>query len=132
MFNWLPLSDRKNIDMPILLIEEFKGQPYAGYYLAGTNTVGIVETSDERQLAATLAHEFKHVTQWQLNQNLHNPTVIDTSIPYEKMIFSYFNNNLTEMEALLYEFKLAKSELNDWWLNHIVRCKNIDLLNFGY
>jgi len=50
------------------------------------------------------------------------------SLTYEDMIVDYFNRSPAEMDALLFEHKYAKSEINDWWLNHLInqrKTKNV-------
>lgn len=125
MFNWLPLSDRKNLDMPAVIIEPWNGN-YGGYYEYDPYNpkqkpvICIVE-SDEKTMANVIAHEFRHHMQHMLNQRVSAPTVLDFSLEYEPMITKYFRTSISELDALLYSIKLAKTEVTDWWLNELVK-----------
>lgn len=113
-FSWLPLSDRKNIVMPKLEIEDYKNEPYCGWYNSKTNTVGILFISED-QLVSTLAHEFRHCIQNQLNwwkQCKPNDPRLDT--------VTYFRTSVKEFDALLYEYKHAKCDNNHRWLKQLV------------
>ena len=37
------------------------------------------------------------------------------------MITKYFRTSISELDALLYSIKLAKTEVTDWWLNELVK-----------
>ena len=142
-FNWLPLSDRKNMDFPTVIVEPHTDQNYAGYYTRnedGRPFIYIVEGPDCARIESTLAHEFRHHTQDVLNQ--HNSSVIlpiDWDLPYEEMIRTYFRTQTHELDALLYEHKHARTRMNDWWLralvlpcwdDYIVNIRNEDLTYF--
>lgn len=132
-FNWLPLSERKGIDIPTVSIESNTGQPYGGLYYIEYNHVVAVDYGNEKLLAATLAHEFRHACQNQLNQkNCRLGSTIAVGLPYELQINWYFNKYEHEMDALLFEHKHARNEQNDWWLKHLVSCKNLNLLDTSY
>lgn len=132
-FSWLPLSERKNIVLPTIAVEPNEGQPYGGLYYSDYNHIVVVDYGDEKQMVATLAHEFRHACQRQLNQKAcTSSSKSQATLPYELMINSYFNKHEHEMDALLFEYKHAKCELNDWWLNHLVSCKNLSLLDTSY
>ena len=133
MFNLLPLSERKSIVIPRVYIEPDTGQPYGGYYHNGANYIVVVDFGDEKLMASTLAHEFRHACQLQLNQiSCAGGSFPNTKLPYELQINEYFNKYPHEMDALLFEYKHAKSELNEWWLKHLVSCKNLNLLDASY
>jgi hypothetical protein len=114
--NWLPLSDRKNIRTIPVVFEENFGQEYGGYY-DGTKIVAV----ESETVAATLAHEFRHHIQRELNiRHSVDGSVWRSDLPYEEAITVYFRNQVHEFDALLYEYRVVKSELNDYWLNHLV------------
>lgn len=122
-FNWLPLSDRKNITVPTVYVEEFDNQPYGGYYQFDLKHPYIVVVDNpDYKIDSVLAHEFRHHIQAELGQHRNlMGSHLRWDLSYEEMIRVYFRTHPSEMDALLYEHKLAKSELNDWWLNHLVK-----------
>ena len=122
-FNWLPLSDRKNISIPNVYIEEYSEQPYGGYYQGdSTHPYIVVVDGPDTRIESVLAHEFRHHIQAELNQ-CYSPhgSSFRTDLPYEDSIRLFFRTQQFEMDALLYEHRYAKTELNDWWLNHLVK-----------
>ena len=126
-FNWLPLSDRKNIDIPRVYVEEYDNQFYGGYYqFDEKNSYIVVVDRPDAVIESVLAHEFRHHIQAVLNQHYYqsDATILSNDVPYEQMIRTYFRTQPNEFDALLYEHKYAKSELNDWWLNHLVKVEN--------
>ncbi len=115
--NWLPTSLFKGIIYPTVIYEDDIDQKYGGYYTHGTNELVVVESGDTN--ASTIAHEFKHYLQ-------HQKYKIPGSIwkltgTYEESIYRYFHSYWWEMEALLFEHKIAKDWNNDWWLRKLVR-----------
>ena len=120
--SWIPLSHRKNITLPKVVFEENIDQPYGGYYIPGSNTLVAVQRDDERT-ESTLAHEFRHHIQYELNLYPNTFVACNFELSYENMIVEYFNSSKAEMDALLFEFKYAKSDINDWWLNHLLKQK---------
>ena len=120
-FNWLPLSDRKNITIPKVIVEPFSYQQYGGYCEPAKSIIVVVEhpTTD---IPAALAHEFRHHIQYELNQHRSSvSSVMLEDASYEDMIHHYFTTQPHEYDALLYEYKYAKSDLNDWWLNCLTK-----------
>lgn len=126
--NWLPTSSLKNITRPQVVLEPNVGQQYQGYYTAGTNQLVVVECDCEKQLASIIAHEFRHHTQYELNTYFSpNGSVLDFALEYEEMIRVYFQTQPWELDALLYEHKLAPTELNTWWLYELVLVDNFSI-----
>jgi hypothetical protein len=121
MINWLPLSDRKNLDQVRVVYEYPTGQNYGGYYNHTKNIIVIVYNNDIRHEASILAHEYRHHIQRQLN--IVNDTVIHPrqDIEYQRMIRRYFRTSPSEYDALLYQNKVAKSELSQEWLHWTVK-----------
>lgn len=119
-FNWLPLSHRKNISTPKLIVEEYTGQLYGGYYC--NNKIIAVFNPDwgEKDFISTLAHEFRHHIQVQLGMYKGFGSYIRTDLEYEKQINWYFNTFPWEMDALEYQNKFAKCDVSDWWLRKLV------------
>jgi hypothetical protein len=113
-FTWLPLSDRKNITPPTLIIKDYNYEPYCGWYAPDTNTVGILYMDDD-QLKSTLAHEFRHCIQrqlgWWKDCKPNDPRI---------SITEYFRTSVMEFDALLYEYKHAKNDTNHSWLKELV------------
>ena len=114
---WLPNHLLKDIDLPKVIIEEYKGQSYSGYYRDGTKKLIVVETST---IVSTIAHEFCHYLQYTKNTLTKNNTSFFIEDTYEKSIKKFFRNDISEYEALLFEHKYAKDWLNDWWLRKLV------------
>jgi len=124
--SWIPLSHRKNITLPKVVVEPDVGQPYGGYYLPGSNTLVAVQ-QDKENLSSTFAHEYRHHIQYELNLYQNMAVELKFNLSYENMIVDFFNRSPAEMDALLFEHKYAKSEINDWWLNHLLnqKAKNV-------
>lgn len=119
--NWLPLSHRKNISQVKVIIEDDIGQPYSGYYAIGTKTlVAVYRNLGGGSLESTIAHEFRHHVQYETNNISLKVVSFNTNITYEKAIRQYFRSSLSELDALIYEHKYAKSDLNEWWLKELV------------
>lgn len=115
---WLPNSLLKNIKIPKITYEEDKGQDYGGYYTHGSNILVVVY--NEEYNASTIAHEFCHHLQYIEGRANHVQVSWETGDNYEASIKKYFSTCWWEMEALLFEYKYAKTELNNWWLNKLV------------
>lgn len=121
---WIPLSQRKNISSIDVIIEPFDNQVYGGYYRPGSRKLVVVEKPPwawDDDFAATIAHEYRHHIQYELSLFKRISSKIRTDLSYEKQIAWYFNTFPWEMDALLFEYKHAKSNTNDWWLNHLVK-----------
>lgn len=125
VINWLPLSDRKNMPSVRIEIEENYGQLYGGYYCPNTATIVAVHYAHdplEKELATSLAHEYRHHIQHVIK---NVPTVVlrvPTNIAnnYEPSIRWYFRNSISELDALFYQNKYAKCDMSDWWLRKLV------------
>lgn len=115
---WLPLSLRKNVTLPKVVLEESAGQNYGGYYRRDSFTIVAVESE---VIASTIAHEYKHHLQY-ISGTLQEPTDWNklSSIGYNKAIRSYFRNNRSEMEALLFQEKHSPTDYGKFWLKGLV------------
>jgi len=120
---WLPLSLRKNLPLPKVIIEPFADQPYGGYYC--DNVIVAVESED---IAATLAHEFKHHVQHQ-NRYIPGSDWEQTSkgLSYNEGIRKYFRSYWWELDALLFQEKHASSEVGRFWLKGLVLPSSLDM-----
>lgn len=120
MINWLPLSDRKNIRTVRFQFEKFVGQNYSGWYSFERNLISIVEVPCERRMASIIAHEYRH----HIQREIRNVPIVNVQprvssyASYETDIKWYFNNSPSEYDALLYENRVAKSDLSEFWLKH--------------
>lgn len=114
--NWLPHSLFKGIPYPIVVFQEDKGQSYGGYY---THNSGILTIVEHEFVPSTIAHELKHYLQ-ELSGNPPTPTNFKVVGTYEQSIKNYFCSVISEFEALLFEYKYAKSWVNEWWLRKLV------------
>jgi len=112
---WLPNSLLKGITPPKIVFEEFKGQPYSGYFLHATQKITVVEGYTE---ASTIAHEFCHYLQHLKGNIVASTWKVEGT--YEESIHKYFTTNKSEYEALRFEYKYAKDYLNEWWLRKLV------------
>jgi len=131
--NWLPLSDRKNITIPEIIIEEYSDQRYGGCYCPGNEfqsslIVAVLRHEyNEKELVSRIAHEFRHHIQSELRQKRGTDqgkwarTLLNSQMKHEDMLRVYYRTQENELDALLYEHKHAKTECNDYILNHIVR-----------
>jgi len=118
--SWLPNSLLKDIILPTVIIEENKGQNYAGFYRKEENLIWL--SYDEKLLPGYIAHEFMHHLQ-HLRGSIHPLSLrldFKTYNTYDKNINIYFNSQWWELEALLFEYKIAKDYLNEWWLRKLV------------
>ena len=122
---WLPLSHRKGLPfLPKVIVIPNSGQKYGGYYNPSTQEIVAVYSTDEN-LPATLAHEFKHFTQ-HLTDKLF-PIKWEVTSSYNLAIRSYFRSSKSEFEALLFEHKVSKTVVNNFWLKGLVLPHSIDL-----
>ena len=113
--NWLPRSIFKGVKYPEISFEEPNNQNYSGYFLHHTNKLVIVYNEFEY---STIAHEVRHYIQSQYSELTASKFEIRDS--YEKTIYNYFTTNPFEFDALLFEYKYAKSIFNEWWLRKLV------------
>lgn len=120
MINWLPISDRKNIRTVRFQIEKALGQNYSVWYSFEQNLISLVEVDCEKRLASIIAHEYRHHVQ----REIRNVPIVNirprvsTYESYEADIKWYFTSSPSEYDALLYENKVAKSDLSEYWLKH--------------
>jgi len=116
--NFIPLSYRKNVVLPKVIIEPDAGQPYCGYYIAGV----IVVVADS-YLASNLAHEYRHYLQdyYGCVRRAVAVNYEDTSCEnYNNFIRRYYRSSWSEMDALRFERKIAPSDLSKFWLEGLV------------
>ena len=119
--NFLPLSQRKDIKLPkVVFVPE--NNNYAGFYEHKSNTISICENNDYRKISSNLAHEFMHYKQEVEGRLLVNKyRFINSYSEYDKRIKKYFNINLCETEALIYEVKIVGfTETTEYWIKHIL------------
>ncbi len=115
---WIPLSLRKNIELPKIVYHN-KNDQYGGYFIRGTKE--IIVTEYEPQVPATIVHEYCHYLQ-DIKGILPNGS--DTSMfqkySYNKAIRLYFRTQWWEMEALLLEHRIHATEVSKFWLEALV------------
>jgi len=116
-FAHIPISIKKGISLPSILFEEDTGQDYSGYYRTGTRQIVVVESE---YYLSTIAHELKHYVQDWYGFRPLKTVVWEIQSTYEDSIHNYFHSSWSEMDALVFEYKHAKSELNEWWLRKLV------------
>ncbi len=120
--NWMPISIRKNIDIPKIIWEPYNGS-YSGYYQQGTKNLVVVE-GDEDDTPATIAHEYCHYLQYTRGSKFgklgSNGLDLFQKHSYNKAIRLYFRSMWWEMEALLFQEKHAPTELGKFWLKALV------------
>ncbi len=122
--SWLPLSERKNITLPKVIFEDYCSQGYGGYQLENTL---VVVLEDEENIPATIAHEYKHYQQY-INGIIFPPSRIGLfkKHSYNKAIRMYFRTQRHEMEALLFQERVAKSKVGSFWLKGLVLPSRLD------
>lgn len=122
---WLPLSLRKNIDLPkIVYLPYVEG--YGGYY--SNCTLHIVENIQyECNNGSVIAHEFMHHLQFTRGKSFNHIGLQGfTKYSYNKAIREYFRKSSTEMEALLFQHKVAPVETTKFWLKGLVLSNKFD------
>jgi len=123
---WIPLSERKGIDPPRVIIEPYTGQKYSGYYNTGSRDLVVVDRENEGQvtLASIMAHEYRHYTQ-HLTGRFDLSTGSDLSMfdqfEYNTAIRKYFRSQPFEMDALLFQARVACDKLTKFWLDGLVK-----------
>ena len=111
---WLPNSFLKGLTIPDIYVEEEANQNYSGYY-EFEDGIGHLVIVENEHYASTLAHELRH--HWQRTVgNLDQSSAWDPNLTYEDAIVKYFRTQSWEMDALLFEHKYAKDEINDYWI----------------
>lgn len=117
--NFIPLSLRKNVDLPSINIIPYTDE-YGGYYVPGTKELIVVE--GQGYIDSAIIHEYCHYLQFLRGDRASNGS--DMSLfekySYNKAIRLYFRTQPWEMEALLLETKLAPNENNLFWLKGLV------------
>lgn len=123
---WLPLSVRKGLDTPKVVYEPYVDQPYGGFY---RDNMILVVVHDEKDAAATIAHEYKHHIQRHTGKKFTVPNnVLDgfSKYSYNKAIRNYFRQMWWEMEALVFQEKHAPTEVGKFWLQGLVLPQRFD------
>lgn len=116
-FTWVPLSLRKNIDLPSVTYKNLT--ECAGYYTSGTKDL-IISTNCWYP-KATIAHEFKHYIDYTNGVTLDGFGIhLFKKYSYNKAIRLYFRARNYELAALLFEYKYARTPLNEFWLKALV------------
>jgi len=118
--NFIPLSYRKNVVMPKVILEPDVGQNYGGYYDTEEKNIVAVETTN---IASTLAHEFRHFLQDYYGHTLAAIEISNSDVEYDNynaFIRRYFRSSWSEMDALRFENKIAPSKVNKFWLKGLV------------
>lgn len=141
-FNWLPNSIKKGLPHINLIIIDHSDNYSGAFYrrcnysdsgeLLGTpvsmiNTDTIVIT-DNCSWDAVLAHEYRHF--WQLYtygvKYFEAPLYTSFSdfiskFSYKESVIKYFTNNWAEMDALNFELKTAKNDLNSMYREWVIK-----------
>lgn len=123
--NFIPLSYRKNVTLPRVVIEPKLYQSYGGYY-----SEGVIVAVEGDYIEATLAHEFRHHLQDYYGCNTVPVSISEKDNSYENYPFfirKYFRASWSEMDALLFETKIAPSPINKYWLKGLVTPAVLDV-----
>jgi hypothetical protein len=111
----------KTIYGNIKVIYESENSNYSGYYSYGSQELVITEGE---LVASTIAHELRHYMQYQVYPDMPGSDwatcYTEANYDYENAIQEYFLTQPTELDALIFEFKFAKTEINEWWLRKLV------------
>ncbi len=124
-FSWLPSNFLKGITLPLFyfLSEEEIGLRCSGCYRTFPNSNKIpeifIDPELEELVPSSIAHEFMHHIQFTNGLTMEEPRV-NYGLPYEAEIARFFKTSKIEYEALLFQNKIAKDWLCDWWLNKLV------------
>ncbi len=120
---WLPLSLRKNLVIPKVVFHAPTGQDYVGYYNPGSNLLHVVE-NDEDCAGSTIAHEFCHHVQYERGHEFKDSYDVlkdlTAKYSYNKMIILYFRTQPSEMEALIWQHRLAPTDVTEFWWKALV------------
>lgn len=123
---WIPLSERKGIDPPRVVLEPYTGQNYSGYYTTGTKTLVVVDRESDGQstIATIIAHEYRHYVQDVTGlfdiTNGSDVSMFDKH-EYNTAIRLYFRKQPHELDALLFQAKVACDKLTKFWLDGLVK-----------
>lgn len=123
---WIPLSERKGIDPPRVIIEPYTGQNYSGYYNTGSSTLVVVDREAEGQatIASIMAHEYRHYVQdvtGTFDLSAGSDVTMFDKYCYNTAIRKYFREQPFEMDALLFQAKVACDKLTKFWLDGLVK-----------
>lgn len=132
--NWLQRSE-KWLPQPEVWVSDFetasgaycypgidtRGTVFEAVYPTKAGAIVIVESQNEElgDFEATLAHEWRHHWQFWCGWKYDgNPGAL-ARLPYEQAIYCYFRSSRSEMDALLFERRVAPSPGNDRFLDII-------------
>lgn len=117
---WLPISLRKGVEVPAVKFVELNNQ-YGGYYTPGTKVLVIASDEEIDRTDSTIAHEYCHYLQYTKGLKKMGSNIdLFNKYCYNEAIRLYFRTQDFEMEALLFEYKHAPSEVNKFWLKALV------------
>lgn len=128
---WLRRYDRHLVVPEVVFVDGLKtewGQECGGYYappekrifdiggheVDGRFGVIAVNSSEAGSIPATLAHEWRH--HWQWHRGIEFDHVAYDVSDYEASIGNYFRSSRTEMDALLFEHKVARGWVNEYFM----------------
>lgn len=123
--NFIPLSYRKNVTLPRVVIEPKLNQLYGGYY-----SEGVIVAVEGDYIESTLAHEFRHHLQDYYGCSTCPVDISEEDNSYEnypRFIRKYFRSSWSEMDALLFETKITPSPVNKYWLRGLVTPKTLNM-----
>lgn len=128
-FNWLPNSLRKGLSTPRLVIVDRNDcggfccqptlercvHPWVEMDVAEGAVIGV--SSNELDIAGTLAHEYRHYWQWfSYSKSMAQSVWNHRSTDYKAAIISYFRSYWWEMDALKFQLKYAPDDVSRlWW-----------------
>jgi len=123
-FNWLPHSHIKGLPLPKVYLGQYNPQ-FSGVYYVDSNEIIVTESPnypEEKYITAILVHEIRHAQQRYFNlvKWVKGGSKWEPELGYEKAITKYFRTQQHEFDALFYEHKYAKTDINDWWLKELV------------
>jgi hypothetical protein len=125
--NWIRNED-KSLVLPTVVFAPLSS--YSGYYVsprAGEREIEggfydlhfgliVVSTLNPENVAATLAHEWRH--HWQAcNGWVYDGIGWHSQSPanYDRAIKEYFTRSRCEFDALRFEWRKARCEVNEYW-----------------
>lgn len=125
--NWL--SKSKDISIPeIYIVDDFD---YSGCYYSpefnetildntcisiGNNGLIVIKSDIS---PATIAHEFRHHLQFVYGMDFDHSEWNDNK-SYKDAIIEYYSTSITEMDALLYEYKQYPDDHNTEWFEWLL------------
>lgn len=126
--SWIPLSYRKNLPDVKIIYEDFSDDKhYSGYYVKGKTSIVVVpHPYHTKDFIGTIAHEYLHFIQCFRGDIMKKSSVFNSKKSYNRNIRDYFHSQSFEMEALLFENKLAPTPTNNFWLYGLVLPKELD------